>query len=455
MEKKLVRNSFFLCITETDLSIYNKSTLLTFFPSVLKSKYKRRNIEFIHQQLLDYYSDFENIVIHSNELNFDKITKKQINFRLKGFNKTVKHKTKFEMMTILIECFLNITSIRKILCNIVNYLLSFRNSININDLKNTTKNNIINKIRVLKWFDERFQISKTKSELINIVSKCKSDIKNTQTLYLDDVKNIPVNNSIIINDYKYDINELSEYIISSKGVNINPYDNTKYLWINEIEKEHIIDRISKINKDIIDIFKQNSNVRIKLLEDINKYPDILKHIGETGFICYNDNISNYNNNTTDEKLFSQSQIYILKLREYIDKNDIFNVLPAQFSLTSILNETDTCIHLTGNRLMILYLYCIELAKTELNDITSVANDNYNYIQISKDKYITFSINVETKDIHILCIIPSLFYTILLGKYYYMNDFYHIDKLAVEDNTLESYYSVIIDKVVQLYPGLYK
>lgn len=438
MEKKITRNSFFLCITETDITKLSKLEIKKFLPSSNEDE----TIEKLYKQLLLYYSNYD--VIYSAERYFDKISKKELKFRLK----TQINMTKFNLLKLLIKLFSNHVLIQKILNNILKFLQDrfnlYKNE--IVSLNNFTRNDIIKRIRIFKWFDDRFRLSGTKLELINMITKY--TIINTKTLYLADINDIPAKDSLILNNYKYSVSELHEYLISSRGANVNPYDKTRKIWIDKSQKKYLINKLN-----LQDIFKEKKIVKNKLILNIKQFPNVLKFIGEAGFICYNDSIDNYENNNNDEKLFSNSQYQLLKLREY---KEMFNIIPTQFSLTFILNESDTCIHLIGTRLMILYLYCINL--TAIPDYVWLSDYYLEIIECNNRNYITFSVNSDTKEIHILYIIPSLFYTILLGKYYYMNDYYHIDKLGCQydkNNILESYYSVIIEKVLKVYPKMFK
>ncbi|MDD4930602.1 MAG: NADAR domain-containing protein [Candidatus Colwellbacteria bacterium] len=193
------------------------------------------------------------------------------------------------------------------------------------------------------------------------VRSCKNretSISMTDVDDIDDIKYIRLSNG-----YCYDIDELVQTMIMSKDRNINPSDpsNLTPIWMNEIEKESIINHegldksIRKSYKAMVDIERKSDE---KILESIaSDSSTILNMVAETGFHCLNDNITSWA--VDDPELFQKAQKMLIELRNKIHKSK-FKVFYERMHVgmlelgTTLDNAHLECIHGVGLKLLTIY-----------------------------------------------------------------------------------------------------
>ena len=163
------------------------------------------------------------------------------------------------------------------------------------------------------------------------------------------------------NGYGYDIDELVEYMVSTKCKNINPSDPTKNskIWNSEYEltsiinNSHLDPEILKRYKEVqIDLQKEKEN----LINIVENNVEILELIAETGFKLLNDNISSFSDNPDDFKI-SQTQLLTLKdkLNSNKEKDQLLNLYVEDKTIGEVLDSAHTaCIHGIGVSLMSFY-----------------------------------------------------------------------------------------------------
>ena len=94
--------------------------------------------------------------------------------------------------------------------------------------------------------------------------------------------------------YCYDVNDLVQFLIVSRDRNSDPIENSKKIWNDDMEKQLFYHMLEKEMLD--NYYKMLENVqqeKLKRLQIMWNQRNVLQQIGETGFVCLNDQISEF------------------------------------------------------------------------------------------------------------------------------------------------------------------
>jgi hypothetical protein len=159
--------------------------------------------------------------------------------------------------------------------------------------------------------------------------------------------------------YCYDINDLVQFLIVSRDRNSDPIENSKKIWNDDMEKATILSHPG-LEKEMLDsYYKMLENVqqeKLKRLQILWDQRNVLQQIGETGFVCLSDQISEFG-----DKGFEYAPKAIDRLYKIIDKqhnkSEWRKLRAGRIELGQVLNDIpNTCIHGTGFKLSYLFAY---------------------------------------------------------------------------------------------------
>jgi len=191
-------------------------------------------------------------------------------------------------------------------------------------------------------------------------SKCKN--KETFMLFMD-INEIPEKDFIMLpSGYCFDISEIIEWIKTSGFNNKNPHLITENLFDDSNKK--IWEKNPQLLEVLSTYFKKKQEERKNISSIIRHHLDVLYKIGDTGRICYYDNI--FSHEVNDSSTFEYSIQSIGELSEMInglpkDIKKIFNDLRSSSSYITVekvikdANEGTTCIHGIGTTLLQIFI----------------------------------------------------------------------------------------------------
>lgn len=206
--------------------------------------------------------------------------------------------------------------------------------------------------------------------LINQLKHCKND---STLIQMTDVAEINPKQLYITSDnYCHNINELLDYMTSTKGANIEPNDptNKTKIWYHEFERDRIVMRADKDSRKAwVDMLTKAFQQQQQVLKTMDIWTAI-ETIGKLGFILLNDEPSSW-----AQSGFNISTNAIAYFTKYIEKlpkkdQDIIWGLKNMnsSSLQVILGDSSACTHLKGSHLLEIYFYHLERFKTKFPSI---------------------------------------------------------------------------------------
>ena len=194
--------------------------------------------------------------------------------------------------------------------------------------------------------------------------------------------------------YCYDVNDLVQFMIVNHDRNSDPIENSKKIWNNDMEKATILSHPG-LEKEMLDsYYKMLENVqqeKLKRLEIMWDQRNVLQQIGETGFICLNDQFSEFGNEGFDYSARAIDRLYktIDKLH---NKSEWRKLRGGRIELGQVLDDIpNTCIHGTGFKLSYLFSYF----QAELMKEIGKYVENELYFPIPNCPYtLSFHINIK-------------------------------------------------------------
>ena len=196
--------------------------------------------------------------------------------------------------------------------------------------------------------------------------------------------------------YCYDVNDLVQFLIVNHDRNSDPIENSKKIWNDDMEKATILSHPG-LEKEMLDsYYKMLENVqqeKLKRLEIMWDQRNVLQQIGETGFICLNDQFSEFGDEGFDYSARAIDRLY-KTIEKLHNKPEWRKLRGGRIELGQVLDDIpNTCVHGTGFKLSYLFSYF----QTELKKEIGKYVENELYFPISNCPY-TLSFHINTKRI---------------------------------------------------------
>lgn len=191
-------------------------------------------------------------------------------------------------------------------------------------------------------------------------SKC---INKDTFLLFTSIDDIPKNDFLMLpSGYCFDVSELIDYIKSSGFFNKNPHLQSETLFTDE--NKYIWGKYPELANTLSKYFKKKQEERQNDIIVLKNNLDLLYKIGDTGRICYYNNI--YSHDTKDSSIFEYSINSIAELSEMINKlsskdKEVFNKIRSangQLTIQQIIDDANkgvSCIHGIGNYLIAIFV----------------------------------------------------------------------------------------------------
>jgi hypothetical protein len=207
--------------------------------------------------------------------------------------------------------------------------------------------------------------------LINQLKRCKNDSTMIQMIDVAEIN--PKQLYITSYNYCHNINELLDYMTSTKGKNIEPNDptNKTKIWYDEIiERDNIVWRADKDSRRAwLDMLTKAVQQQQQVLKTMDIWAAI-ETIGKLGFILMNDEPSSWAQ--TGFNISTNAIAYFTKYIEKLPKKDqdlIWGLKNKNSStLQSVLGDSSACTHAKGSKLLEIYFYHLERFKTKFPTI---------------------------------------------------------------------------------------
>ena len=230
--------------------------------------------------------------------------------------------------------------------------------------------------------------SMDKLELYNTIDWNRINMcSNESNLLGDDVKDVPRKKNIRINGVCYDVDNVVQYLNSSRMKNVDPYNSSKQLWKNPNELENIIFHRGLDQ----DIKNENMIVRQKLedeLKEVVKSQDaqkIIDYMFIAGWVCVSDNPFSF---ADEPEKFHFAQVVITNLIEMVNESENKEAWlnysnSGGYNLSSVIsNMAASCVHGIGFKLLghanFLYYEAIKHKNFKPPDIILKTNPTTKY-----------------------------------------------------------------------------
>jgi len=206
--------------------------------------------------------------------------------------------------------------------------------------------------------------------LINQLKRCKND---STLIQMTDVAEInPKQLYITSYNYCHNINELLDYMTSTKGKNIEPNDptNKTKIWDYDFDRDNIVWRADKDSRRAwLDMLTKAVQQQQQVLKTMDIWAAI-ETIGKLGFILMNDEPSSWAQSGFN--ISTNAIAYFTKYIEGLPKKDqdlIWGLKNKNSStLQSILGDSSACTHAKGSKLLEIYFYHLDRFKTKFPTI---------------------------------------------------------------------------------------
>jgi len=196
-----------------------------------------------------------------------------------------------------------------------------------------------------------------RSQLYNTIDWNRINMcSNESNLLGDDVKDVPPKKNIRINGVCYDVDNVVQYLNSSRMKNVDPYNTSKQLWKNQNELENIIFHLGLDQN----IKNENMIVRQKLddeLKEVVKSQDaekIINYMFIAGWVCVSDNPFSF---ADEPEKFHFAQVVITNLIEMVNESENKEAWlnysnSGGYNLSSVIsNMAASCVHGIGFKLL--------------------------------------------------------------------------------------------------------
>ena len=230
--------------------------------------------------------------------------------------------------------------------------------------------------------------------------------KETFTLFsnVEDSNDVPNEDFLQLpSGYCFSITELIGWLNSGAFTNKNPHEQSQKLFTKEsltlkqLQKSPVL---VELLKNYFKMQEQNIGVESDI---VKKHLDVLYKIGDTGRICYFDNVTSFE--AKDSSTFAYSIMAISSLAETIenlprDAKEIFYNLKANVSTVKQIldsaNKGQECIHGVGKKLIEIFITKFtNLYKFDKDLKYNATKTNLYFIENPKNKQINMY-NTETR-----------------------------------------------------------
>lgn len=210
-----------------------------------------------------------------------------------------------------------------------------------------------------KYAKSSWDKKKLSEQILEILMYC----KNHETLFGDSITEIdPKKLYKTVNDYCHNIDELLNYLISSKDSHIDPLDsnNVEKLWNNQIyDKQQFLDNSFHDKQSLKNYHQMISQKKRKQQAQMNmELYKFIEMIGKLGFVFANDETTSHAQTgfETSAKLIA-SFTQILENNPAV-KDKVMNLknYNSQTVAEILASTNSTCIHGVGFSLVKIYLY---------------------------------------------------------------------------------------------------
>lgn len=236
---------------------------------------------------------------------------------------------------------------------------------------------------------------RTKRALYNLIDwNNKKACSNDFTFMGDAIGDIPAIKIIRINDVCYNVDDVVQNLISTKGKNVDMYNKELKYWTSGEELDDIVKTHQGLDPDLKKEYNKILIQKTKDLKLVFKSKDTLKILGNMARAGWASASDNPFNHAHDPNVFQMSQKSLGKLIDSVNKSsnkDIWlNITSPQGIILGdlIKNLSSTCIHGVGFKLMGLYIYLIGLSR-KLK--VSIKLSDLFYEQVKDKDYVTFDI----------------------------------------------------------------
>ena len=159
--------------------------------------------------------------------------------------------------------------------------------------------------------------------------------------------------------YCYDVNDLVQFMIVNRDRNSDPIKKSEKIWNDDMEKATILSHPG-LEKEMLEKYYQMlENVqqeKLKRLQIMWDQRDVLQQIGETGFVCLSDQISEFGDEGFEYAPKAIDRLYKIIDKQY-NKSEWRKVRAGRIELGQLLDDIpNTCIHGTGMKLSYLFAY---------------------------------------------------------------------------------------------------
>ena len=159
--------------------------------------------------------------------------------------------------------------------------------------------------------------------------------------------------------YCYDVNDLVQFLIVNRDRNSDPIENSKKIWNDDMEKATILSHPGLEREMLDSYYKMLENVqqeKLKRLEIMWDQRNVLQQIGETGFVCLSDQISEFGDEGFEYAPKAIDRLYKIIDKQH-NKSEWRKLRAGRIELGQVLDDIpNTCIHGTGFKLSYLFAY---------------------------------------------------------------------------------------------------